>query len=259
MRFCPTCRKPRTEGGKTCSSCGNPYPSGLANLEDLVGYGRGKARAKARSLRTLRPAAFAAIGIIVLAGGTGAVWLFARHGPSPAPGQDSQGQASPASPAVSSPAATAGPPSPATSPPTAGTSTGPGAVQVRVSASAARVQGVASVTAVVGKYFTAINAHHYHAYKVLHVPQIQAGLTRASFNSGYPGTVDTAVRLVSISTAADGDTAATVTFTSHQRPNAADNEESCTTWRISLFLTQGSGRYLIDQPPAGYLAASAPC
>src|SRR5690242_12168379 len=89
MRFCPTCRKPRTEGSKTCSSCGNPYPGGLANLEDLVGYGRGRVQAKARSLRTLRPAAFAAIAIVVLVvliGGTGAVWLYGRHKQSPVAG-----------------------------------------------------------------------------------------------------------------------------------------------------------------------------
>jgi len=259
MRFCPTCRKPRTEGGKTCSGCGNPYPSGLANLEDIVGYGRGRVQAKARSLRTLRPAAFAAIAIVVLvvlAGGTGAVWLFGRHGKAPA-GSDSSGQAGPASPAAASspPATSAGSPSPTTPSPSAST----GAVQVRVSASAAQDPSAVSVTAFVTRYFTVINRHRYHAFLVLHVPELQAGLTRASFNSGYPGTVDTAVRLVSISTAADGDTAAAVTFTSHQRPNVADHEESCTKWQISLFLTQGSGRYLLDRSPEGYQAASAPC
>jgi hypothetical protein len=128
-----------------------------------------------------------------------------------------------------------------------------------MSASAAQAPGAASVAAFVSEYFTAINAHHYHAFKVLHIPQIQADMTRAGFNSGYPGTVDTAVRLVGISTVADGDTAAALTFTSHQRPNAADNEEPCTTWQISLFLTQDGGGYLIDQAPEGYQAVSAPC
>jgi hypothetical protein len=260
MRFCPTCRKPRTEGSKTCSGCGNPYPSGLANLEDIVGYGRGRVQVKARSLRTLRPAAFAALAIVVLvvlAGGTGAVWLFGRHPKPPATAQGPSGQVSPTSPAAVSPSApAAGSPSPSASP---GTGTGAGAVQVRMSASAAQAPGAASVAAFVSEYFTAINAHHYHAFKVLHIPQIQADMTRAGFNSGYPGTVDTAVRLVGISTVADGDTAAALTFTSHQRPNAADNEEPCTTWQISLFLTQDSGGYLIDQAPEGYQAVSAPC
>ena len=128
-----------------------------------------------------------------------------------------------------------------------------------MSASAAQAAGAASVATFVGRYFTAINAHRYHAYKVLHVPEIQADMTRAGFNSGYPGTVDTAVRLVGISTDADGDTAATVRFISHQRPNTADNEESCTTWQISLFLTPDAGGYLIDQSPQGYQAVSASC
>jgi hypothetical protein len=128
-----------------------------------------------------------------------------------------------------------------------------------MSASAAQAADADAVAAFVGQYFTAINAHRYHAFKVLHVPEIQANMTRAGFNSGYPGTVDSAVRLTGISTVADGDTAAAVTFISHQRPNAADNEQSCTSWQISLFLTQNGGGYLIDQAPAGYQAVFAAC
>jgi hypothetical protein len=128
-----------------------------------------------------------------------------------------------------------------------------------VAGAAAQDSAALPVAAFLDKYFTAINSHHYRAYKALLVPQLRLGLTRASFNSGYQGTIDSAIRLVNISTAVDGDTQAALRFTSHQTPNAANNEESCTNWRISLFLVQGASGYLIDQPPAGYHALSVPC
>jgi hypothetical protein len=129
---------------------------------------------------------------------------------------------------------------------------------VTVSAAARQDPAAASVVAFLNKYFTAINSHHFHAYKALHVAQQQVGLTRGSFNSGYQGTIDSAIRLVSI-TAVGSDTQAAVKFTSHQTPNAGNGEESCTKWSISLFLAQGGGGYLIDQAPPGYHAASGPC
>lgn len=109
-------------------------------------------------------------------------------------------------------------------------------------------------------YFDAINSHDYGAYQALFVTQMQQNMTQASFDSGYQGTADSAERLVSISTAADGDTQAVVTFTSHQQPDAADSYEACTNWQVSLFLVQqGGGGYLIDVAPPGYHAASVAC
>jgi hypothetical protein len=130
---------------------------------------------------------------------------------------------------------------------------------VTVGAAAQQDPAASSVVTFLNKYFTAINSHHFHAYKALHLAQQQVGLTRASFNSGYQGTIDSAIRLVSISAAVNGDTQAAVKFTSHQTPNVANNEESCTKWSISLFLAQGGSGYLIDQAPPGYHAASRPC
>jgi hypothetical protein len=110
---------------------------------------------------------------------------------------------------------------------------------VTVTGAAAQDSVASSVAAVLDKYFSAINSHQYHAYKGLLALQLQQGLTRASFNSGYQGTIDSAIRLINISSAADGDTQAVLKFTSHQAPNAANNQESCTKWHISLFLVQG--------------------
>lgn len=255
MRFCPVCRKPRTEGSERCGNCRAPYPTGLANLEEIVGYGRGRIRARTRSLRT-RPAAFAAIGIAVLAGGIGVASLFGARPPASGTGGGSPGPAS--SLAAQIPPGTATSPAAAPPSPTASASR-PAPVQVQVSASVSQDPAATAVAAFVSRYFTAINEHRYHAFLVLHVPQLQQGLTRAGFNSGYRGTRDSSVQLAGLSTAADGDTEAVLTFTSHQRPDVANNEESCTAWDISLFLNNGSGRYLIDLPPPGYHAASAPC
>src|SRR5215471_18432698 len=101
MRLCPTCERPRTEGSKTCSGCGREFPGGLANLPEIVGLGRVLNRA--RSLWPPRPAAFAAIAIVLVAGGLGAAWFFGKHRPSPvaAPGATVSAipPATPASPA----------------------------------------------------------------------------------------------------------------------------------------------------------------
>lgn len=260
MRLCPTCERPRAEGSKTCSGCGREFPGGLANLPEIVGFGRVPTRA--RSLWPPRPAAFVAIAIVVIVGGLGVAWLFGGHRPSPAPGPGASALAVPATtPAPSAPAGSPSPapPSPAPSSPAPSSSANSGQTLVTVAAAARQDPAASSVVAFLDKYFTAINSHHFHAYKALHAAQQQVGLTRASFNSGYQGTIDSAIRLVSISTAFDGDTQAAVKFTSHQTPNAANNQESCTRWKISLFLAQGGSGYLIDQAPPGYHALSAPC
>jgi len=254
MRLCPTCERPRDEGSKTCSGCGRPYPAGLANLPDIVGFGHGKGATRARSLLPRRPAAFAAIAvaIVLVAGGIGAVWLFGRHKPSPLAGP----APGPTAPAVPSGAAA---PSGSPSPPPPSPSANPGQAVVTVAGAASQDASASSVAAFLAEYFTAINLHHYHAYKVLHDLQQQQGLSRAGFNSGYQGSRDSAIRLVNIVTASDGDTQAVLKFTSHQAPTLADNEEPCTKWSISLFLVREGSGYLLDAPPPGYLAASAPC
>jgi hypothetical protein len=158
----------------------------------------------------------------------------------------------------STPPATSAPSDSPSPPPSSPPPSNPG--HATVTATGAAAASPVAVTDFLDEYFTAINSHRYHAYKVLLVPQLQQGLTRGGFNSGYQGTIDSAIKLINVSAATDGDTQAVLKFTSHQTPDAANGEESCTKWDISLFLAQdGGGGYLIDLPPPGYHAASAPC
>ena len=248
MRFCPTCRRPRTEGTKTCGGCGRTFPTGLASLPDTLGASGAGAVGAARSLLKRR-SVVVVIAVVLVVGAAGAAWLVGRHGPTHAagPGRASAARAGPTSPAAA----------PSASPSSTAANAGP--ATLTVSPAAAQDPAESSVATFLASYFAAINSHDYGAYQALFVSQIQQGMTQAGFDSGYLGTADSAERLVSISTAADGDTQAAVTFTSHQRPDAADSYEACTNWQVSLFLAQQGGGYLIDETPPGYHAASAAC
>jgi hypothetical protein len=117
-----------------------------------------------------------------------------------------------------------------------------------------------SVATFVDQYFTAINDHDYQAYISLLSSQAGQGLTQEQFDNGYGSTADSAETLLGISTAENGDLVASVTFTSHQNPADSPNQkESCTDWKISLFLEQGGSGYLIDQPPPSYHASDLTC
>lgn len=132
--------------------------------------------------------------------------------------------------------------------------------QVTIGPAASQDPDASLVAAFVGQYFSAINAHDYQAYLSLLSPQAQQGLTQEQFDRGYRSTADSAETLVNISTAANGDLEAAVTFTSHQNPaDSPDKTESCTDWKISLFLTQSGNGYLIDAAPSGYHASYAAC
>jgi hypothetical protein len=117
-----------------------------------------------------------------------------------------------------------------------------------------------SITEFLAQYFSAINAHDYQAYVTLLSSQQQEGFTESQFQDGYGSTTDSAETLTGISTAANGDTEATVTFTSNQNASqSVDQSETCTDWGVSLFLENDGTSYLIDPPPPGYHAAHSPC
>lgn len=263
MQFCATCGRPRDGSGRSCRGCGRPFQQGRSRpsreTSAPVGPEHGSGPASMPARAGSRPAVFAALAIGVLVVGAGAaVWLTSRPGPSQngAATADSTSPASLATSPSSASGATSAPPDA-----TGGTGSGQGSDQggVHVAAAAAQSPDAQSVASFLDSYFTAINAHDYQAYSALLTSALQQGLTQASFDRGYRGTADSAESLVNISQAADGDMAATVTFTSQQNPDQANHEEACTDWRISLFLTQSGNSYLIDRPPAGYHAASAPC
>jgi hypothetical protein len=132
--------------------------------------------------------------------------------------------------------------------------------QVTIAAAVSQDPDVPSVATFLNQYFTAINNHDYQSYISLLSSQAGQGLTQEQFDSGYGSTVDSAETLLTISAAANGDLVASVTFTSHQNPADSPNQqESCTDWKISLFLEQGGGGYLIDKPPASYHAGYQAC
>ena len=156
----------------------------------------------------------------------------------------------PAASASSTPSAAS--PSPAPSAESVGT--------VAVASAAAQDADASGVADFLNRYFAAINSHDYQSYAALLDAQMRQDLTAAEFNSGYQSTTDSGETLVSTSTAADGDTVAAVTFTSHQNPaDSINHQESCTNWQITLFLENGGTGYLIGPAPAGYHASSAAC
>ena len=117
-----------------------------------------------------------------------------------------------------------------------------------------------AVATFLNQYFTAINNHDYQSYVSLLNSQSAANLTEGQFDNGYSSTVDSAETLRGISTAANGDLVASVTFTSQQNPAQSINgTESCTNWDISLFLERNGGGYLIDQSLPGYHASYHAC
>ena len=109
----------------------------------------------------------------------------------------------------------------------------------------ARAQAVAEF---LGEYFSAINAHDYQAYISLLSPDAQQNFTESQFQSGYGSTTDSAETLLDVSTAADGDTVASVTFTSNQNSSQSVNQaDTCTEWGLQEAGVGGSDTI----PPEG--------
>jgi hypothetical protein len=253
MQTCGKCRRARNQGAIYCTGCGSRFPDSSeqgrypADGHDArAGDPAGKYRdpglpAVKRSRRPLRLVPVAAAAIIVAAGS----WLLIGHSGRQSGGRELGSSAGTAN-TNGQTASTAGP--------------SPGGSTVAVAAGAGQDPGAPSVAGFLDQYFAAINSHDYQAYAALLGPDMQQDMTAEQFDSGYRSTADSGETLAGISTAANGDTVATVTFTSHQDPaDSVDHKEGCTDWKISLFLEQASAGYLIDQPPSSYHAAHQPC
>jgi len=153
-------------------------------------------------------------------------------------------------PSATSPAAVA--PSPAPAPSTVGS--------VTVSAGAAQNPAAAAIAAFVSQYFSAINSHDFQAYDSLLTPQVQQGQTAQTFRQGFGSSADANEILVAINPAAKGETAATLTFTSHQNASQAQGGTgTCTDWNITLFLEPNGTGYLIGDQPSTYHAQYKSC
>jgi len=198
----------------------------------------------------------AAAAAVVLGAAGGAFAVSGGHGQARA-GAQLTGRAS----ASGSPSAagkkTAAPTAAA---PTPGHGAGHGAATaLTVAAGVAGNPAAPQVTALLDRYFTAINARDYAAYAGLLDRQRRRHETAASFRSGYGSTTDSDETLTAISDTGSGDLAASVTFTSHQKPADSLEHSSCTRWAITLYLVRHGTGYLIETPPAGYRASYQAC
>jgi hypothetical protein len=197
----------------------------------------------------------AAVAVVVLGAAGGAYALAAGHGPARA-GTQPAGRASAS--ATPSAAGRGTPASPAVISPRAAPATGATTV-VAVAAGAAGNPAAPRVTALLDRYFTAINSHDYAAYASLLDRQRRRRDPAASFDSGYASTTDSDETLTRISAVGSGDVAVSLTFTSHQKPAVSRDHSSCTLWAITLYLVPHATGYLIGTPPPGYWASYQAC
>ena len=156
------------------------------------------------------------------------------------------GAVSPSGPA--SPAVSASPSGPALAPPDGLASLAP---------SAALYPGAGTIQGVISRYFQAINGGDYAAYQATQSPG--TAMTAAQFQAGFGSTRDSGVLITGISTGPDGRQAADVTFTSRQQPQDGPDGETCTHWRVTMYLDGNAGSYTIGAPPNGYKSAYQAC
>ncbi len=206
--------------------------------------------------------ALIAAGTVVAVGAAtaGGIVLAHRHGTTP-----SQAQSGGTTARSHTGRANGGGHSPTPAPTTSAPTPSPSPTQplasdtVIVSPTAAGNPQHAAVVSFLEAYFTAINSRDYHAYLSLLGPVAQATYTHRDFMRGYRSTSDSAEKLKRIYTAG-GDTVAVVTFTSHQDPgDSVNSQESCTRWRISLYLQPTGTSYTMVPALPGYHPIYAPC
>jgi hypothetical protein len=130
---------------------------------------------------------------------------------------------------------------------------------VAVAAGAAASPHARPVVSFLTLYFAAINDHDYRAYLRLFSRASRGSLTPAAFSSGYGTTRDSLATLRHIGVIRQGQLYAVVTFTSHQQPGQSPSRSACTRWRISVYLIRQGNGYLLQTPPAGYLASYRAC
>jgi hypothetical protein len=237
-----------------CTRCGQRFTTSAKSPES----GHRPARPRRRPPTAL--IASAAAVVVVAVGGGLFFWLHPGHhhirttaqsglsSPVRSTSQTVQDSAS-APPTISSAAA---PPSPTLAPSTVGS--------VTISAGAAQNPAATAIATFVSQYFSAINNHDFQAYDSLLTPQVQQGQTAETFSNGFGSSADSNEILVAINPAANGETAATLTFTSHQNAaQAQGGTGTCTDWHITLFLEPNGTGYLIGDQPSTYHAKYNSC
>jgi hypothetical protein len=265
MQACSNCGQSGIRGKQFCTRCGTRLP-------DEVIWEPGYPRPAAGRPRYLT-VVLAMASLALLAGiGAGAWFLVDRHNSQPQAGNQQGSQQGgpvtsqavagspaaegslvasspdPGGPSVGSaasgsvtPSEEAAPPGPVTiSPATTGNAMAP------------------KIAAFLDDYFDAINTHDFEAYVALRSPQAQ-DITQAQFDAGYGSTTDTGETLRGISSAANGNLVADVTFISHQSAAESASDSACTAWIVSLYLVPNGDGYLIGNPPSSYHAGYTAC
>jgi hypothetical protein len=190
--------------------------------------------------------------VIVLAGGgtAAALVLTSHHG-----GKNPQ-----ASGTTKAAPTTSTSPSPSQSPTTASPSPSKTPGLIQVAPGVAGNPQTPQIAAMLYMYFNAINSRDYFGYYDLLSPQQQQQTSQSQFSKGFATTKDGSETLQSLSPGPGGTTVAMVTFTSHQNPaNSVDGHQSCTRWRISLYLQHVGNGYVIGKPPSSYRAGYSAC
>ena len=123
--------------------------------------------------------------------------------------------------------------------------------------SAALYPGAGTIQGVISRYFQAINGHDYAAYQATQSPG--TAMTAAQFRAGFGSTRDSGVLITGIRTGPDGRQAADVTYTSRQQPQDGPDGETCTNWRVTMYLDGNAVNYTIGAPPNGYKSAYQAC
>jgi hypothetical protein len=196
----------------------------------------------------------AAVVVVVLAAGGAAFALVSSSSGSGHPA--ARPSLRPTTGAASRAAATTAPatPTPTASPsPTAS----PGTVQVATGAAAS--PAAPQVTALLNRYFNAINMRNYAEFSSLLDAQMRADNSAASFAAGYATTKDSAETLTSISSTGGGDLATTVSFTSQQSPAKSIDHSPCNNWLLTLYLVPQGNGYVIAPAPSGYQPTYSDC
>jgi hypothetical protein len=194
-----------------------------------------------------------ATAVVVLAAGGGvAAWAATRH-----PGHPSAHASHPARVPVAATAQATPTVTPPTSPPAA-TPT-PASTGLVTAAPGVPQQGnELAVVAFLNAYFRAINNHNYQQYGRLLDTQLQQGETAAQFRSGYRSTKDSRATLTALASLG-AQTAASVTFTSHQLAADSPTRTGCTHWNITLYLNPQGSSYVIGTSPSSYHASYQAC
>jgi hypothetical protein len=117
----------------------------------------------------------------------------------------------------------------------------------------------APVLSVLDRYFAAINAHNFAAYRELFSPALRGRLSATAFRSQYGTTTDSDVTLRSIGAAGPRRLAVLVTFSSRTRPASSSASSLCTDWTTWLYLARHGHRYVLVSPPSDRKPSARSC